>query len=104
MALRRETFPECLRCSDQVKFQLALSAVHAVTHAFFPSNASQLVRSIHRDENTKRRESRSPNGPFAICATCCRGTIAAGLGLLPSHEHQAHRTVVLPRTRAVRVN
>src|SRR5271168_3505193 len=57
-----------------------------------------------QDENTKRGESRSPNGPFTICATCCRGTIAAGLWLLPSHERQAHRTVVLPRSRAVRVN
>ena len=36
-ALRGATFPGCLRCSDQVKFQLALSAVHVVTHPFFHS-------------------------------------------------------------------
>jgi hypothetical protein len=37
LALRGEAFPGCLRCSDQVKFQLALSAVHVVTHPFFHS-------------------------------------------------------------------
>ena len=37
LALRGETFPGCLRCSDQVKFQLALSAIHVVTHPFFHS-------------------------------------------------------------------
>jgi hypothetical protein len=36
-ALRGETFPGCSSCSDQVKFQLALSAVHVVTHPFFHS-------------------------------------------------------------------
>jgi hypothetical protein len=35
LALRGETYPGCLRCSDQVKFQLALSAVHVVAHPFF---------------------------------------------------------------------
>ena len=55
-----------------------------------------MVKSIHRDENTKRGESRSPNGPFTICASCCRGTVAAGLGHLPSHEHQAHRRSFSP--------
>jgi len=37
LALRGATLPGCLRCSDQVKFQLALSAVHVVTHPFFHS-------------------------------------------------------------------
>jgi hypothetical protein len=35
LSLRGETLPGSLRCSDQVKFQLALSAVHVVTHPFF---------------------------------------------------------------------
>jgi hypothetical protein len=35
LALRGATFPGCLRCSDQAKFQLALSAVYLVTHPFF---------------------------------------------------------------------
>jgi hypothetical protein len=30
-------FLGCSRCSDQVKFLLALSAVHVVTHPFFHS-------------------------------------------------------------------
>ena len=37
LALRGETYPGSLRCSDQVKFRLALSAVHVVTHPFFDS-------------------------------------------------------------------
>jgi hypothetical protein len=37
LALRGETYPGCSRCSDQVKFQLALSAIHVVTHPFFHS-------------------------------------------------------------------
>jgi hypothetical protein len=37
LALRGEAFPGCLRCSDQVKFQLGLSAVHVVTHPIFHS-------------------------------------------------------------------
>ena len=37
LALRGATFPGCLRCSDRVKFQLALSAVYVVTHPFFHS-------------------------------------------------------------------
>jgi hypothetical protein len=37
VALREETLPGCSRCSDQVKFQLALSAVYVVTHSFFHS-------------------------------------------------------------------
>jgi hypothetical protein len=37
LALRGETFPGSLRCSDQVKIQLALSAVHMAMHPFFHS-------------------------------------------------------------------
>jgi hypothetical protein len=37
LALRGATFPGCLRCADQVKFQLALSAIHVVTRPFFHS-------------------------------------------------------------------
>jgi hypothetical protein len=37
LALRGETYLGSLRGSDQVKFQLALSAVHVVTHPFFHS-------------------------------------------------------------------
>jgi hypothetical protein len=37
LALRGATFPGRLRCSDQAKFQLALSAVYVVTHPFFHS-------------------------------------------------------------------
>jgi hypothetical protein len=37
LALLGATFPGCLRCSDQAKFQLALSAVYVVTHPFFHS-------------------------------------------------------------------
>ena len=37
LALRGATLPGWLRCSDQAKFQLALSAVYVVTHTFFHS-------------------------------------------------------------------
>jgi hypothetical protein len=37
LALGGATFPGSLRCSDQSKFQLALSAVYVVTHPFFHS-------------------------------------------------------------------
>ena len=37
LALRGATFPGCLRCCYQAKFQLALSAVYVVTHPFFHS-------------------------------------------------------------------
>ncbi len=34
-ALFGETFPSCLGCSDQVRFELALSAVYVHAHAQF---------------------------------------------------------------------
>lgn len=35
IALYRDTFPPCLECTDEVRFELALSAVYVKTHPAF---------------------------------------------------------------------
>ena len=47
LALRGETFPGCWRCSDQVNFQLALSAAHLGTHPFFHSEQRVKIGEEH---------------------------------------------------------
>jgi hypothetical protein len=47
LALRGETLPGSLRCSDQVKIQLALSAVHVVTRPFFHSEQRVKIGEEH---------------------------------------------------------
>jgi hypothetical protein len=44
LALRGETFSGSLRCSDQVKIQLALSAVHMGMHPFFRVHVRNEIR------------------------------------------------------------